>query len=197
MKFLVSISFLVGLALISHATDWSLEKNKDGIKVYTREVAGSDIKEFKATGRVKADRITIARALTRVGDFQNWMPKIEKSKTIKKVGPTSLIAYYTVDLPWPADNRDCVIDINLETDNKKGVSIIRMNENLKAYKEVAGFVRMKMIRGFWKLTTNGDYTDIEYQLHSDPAGSLPTWIINMFIVDGPYDSIQALREKVE
>jgi hypothetical protein len=196
MRFLY-LALILFFSAHSFAADWALEKNKDGIKVYTRDVAGSEIKEFKAFGSVKADRIAIARALTRVGDFQNWMPKIDKSKTIKKVSPTSLIAYYTVDMPWPIDNRDVVVDISLETNNKKGISIIRMTENLTAYNELSGFVRIKKLKGYWKLISKGNYTDIVYQLHSDPGGSLPTWVINMFIVDGPYDSIMALREKLE
>ena len=197
MKFLFNTSFVLLFSFFSISSDWELEKNKDGIKVYTREVAGSDIKEYKAFATIKADRIAIARVLTRVGDFQNWMPNVEKSWLIKKVSSTSLIARYSVDLPWPADNRDIVLDLDLETDNTNGISIIRLKENLNEVPEDPDYIRMKKASGYWKLTTNGASTDIIYQFHADPGGRLPTSLINFFIVDGPYDAIQALRKKVE
>ncbi|MCB9223741.1 MAG: START domain-containing protein [Crocinitomicaceae bacterium] len=197
MKSLLATSIFLITTIISFSADWSLEKNKDGIKVYTREVAGSDIKEYKAFATINADRIEIAKVLTRVGDFQNWMPNVEKSRMVRKVSSTSLIAHYTVDLPWPADNRDIVLNLDLETDNEKGVSIVRLKENLSEVPEDPDYIRMKKASGYWKLTSNGSQTDIIYQFHADPGGSLPTSLINFFIVDGPYDAIQALKKKVE
>lgn len=197
MKSLLTIILTLLNYSYSFSVDWELEKNKDGIKVYTRNVAASSIKEYKALANVKASRIEIARVLTRVGDLENWMPNVEKSNLIRKVNATSLIAHYTVDLTWPADDRDIVLDLWVETDNDKGITFIRMKENLTAFDEVSGYIRMKKASGFYKLTTNGNSTDIEYQFHAEPGGSLPNSVINMFIVDGPYDIIQALREKVE
>ena len=197
MKF-VLISFLLLFNIhFLFAAEWELDKDKDGVKVYTRAVSGSSIKEYKAVANIKADRVAIARVLTRIGDLQNWMPNVKKSKLLKKTSSTSIIGYYTVDLSWPMDNRDIVLDLWVETNNDKGVTFIKMKENLRAYAEVDDFVRIKKANGFYKLTTNGNTTDIVYQFHSDPGGSLPTSIINMFIVDGPYDIIQALKEKVE
>jgi START domain len=197
MKFVLMTFLLICNMNYSFAADWYLEKNKDGIKVYTRNVSGSNVKEYKAIANVKADRLAIARVLTRVGDLQNWMPNVEKSKMVKKTGSSSIIGYYTVDLSWPIENRDIVLDLWVETDNDKGVTYIKMKENLTAYAEVEGYTRIKKASGFYKLTKNGDSTDLVYQFHSEPGGSLPTSIINMFIVDGPYDIIQALRKKVE
>ena len=197
MKFLTTSILISIISLTSFSAEWELEKNKDGIKVYTRDVSGSDIKEYKAYATIKADRLAIARVLTRVGDYQNWMPNVEKSRMIKQVNSTSLIVHYTVDMPWPIDNRDIVLDLSLTTDNENGVSIVKMKANLSAYEEIPGYIRMKKASGYWKLTSNGDYTDIVYQFHAEPGGSLPTSVINMFIVDGPYDAIQALQGKVE
>lgn len=197
MKFLTASILISIISLSSFSAEWELEKNKDGIKVYTRDVSGSDIKEYKAYATVHSDRITIARVLTRVGDFQNWMPNVETSRMVKQLSSTSLVCHYTVDMPWPIDNRDVVLNLSLETDNDKGISIVHLEENLSDYAEVPGYIRMKRARGYWKLTSNGDYTDVIYQFHADPGGSLPTSVINMFIVDGPYDAIQALRGKVE
>jgi hypothetical protein len=197
MKF-VLISFLLLFNIhFLFAAEWELEKDKDGVKVYTRVVSGSSIKEYKAVANIKADRVAIARVLTRVGDLQNWMPNVEKSKMVKKMSNTSIIGYYTVDLSWPIDNRDIVLDLWVETNKDKGITYIKMKENQTAYAEVDGYTRIKKAEGFYKLTKNGNTTDLVYQFHSEPGGSLPTSIINMFIVDGPYDIIQALKEKVE
>ena len=186
---------LIGLSHLSLA--WELEKNKDGIRVYTRKVNGYSVKEYKAYGTVNASRLDIARILTRVGDLMNWMPNVDESRVIDIVSPTKRIVYYTVDLPWPTDDRDVVLDYTVDTDDDKDITYIYMKENLTAKGEVDGFVRMKKASGHYKLTSIGqNKTKVEYQFLADPGGSLPSWLINMFIVDGPYDALQAIRDKV-
>lgn len=179
------------------AGNWKLEKDKKGIKVYTRESDDSDFKEFKALATIKADRMKIAKVLTRVSDFMNWYPDVSESRVLKIISPTKRIIYYKVDVPWPADDRDVVLNFNVKTDNKKKETLIYMDENLNTKSEVLGVVRMKKAEGFWKLTSVGNHTKVHYQFLGDPGGGLPSWLVNMFIVDGPYDTIIALKEKVE
>jgi hypothetical protein len=38
---------------------------------------------------------------------------------------------------------------------------------------------------------------VTYQLLVDPAGYVPAWIINLAVVDGPYETALHLRDWVE
>ncbi|MCH7534986.1 MAG: hypothetical protein IH948_04465, partial [Bacteroidetes bacterium] len=64
-------------------------------------------------------------------------------------------------------------------------------------KETEDFVRIRDARGKWQfIQKDGEKIEVIFQFYGDPAGSLPIWLINMFIVDGPYNTLVNLREKI-
>jgi hypothetical protein len=189
---------LLFLSSTGYASDWELEKDKNGIKVYTRKTEGNDIKEFKAFATINAPRLKIAHVLTRASDYMNWMPDVSESRVLKEVSKSKRVVYYIIDLPWPTDDRDVVLDLWVESNKEEKSTTIHMRQNLTTKKEVDGIVRMKKTTGFWKLTSlSENKTKVHYQFIGDPGGSVPAWLVNLLIVDGPFDSIEALREKVE
>jgi len=61
-----------------------------------------------------------------------------------------------------------------------------------------GYVRMTYLKGFYEFTPkpNG-YVHITYQVHSDPGGYVPSYIVNAFVYDAPYYTLLNLKNKVE
>ena len=64
---------------------WELEKDEDGIKVYTRMTDKSDVKEFKAVTTINADKIKIGNIITNVGNYISWYPDVSKSSVLKEL----------------------------------------------------------------------------------------------------------------
>jgi len=189
----------MGLMLMSFhaiAADWKLEKNKDGIKVYTRSTEGSEILEFRAISEVNASRKRVAEVVARITDYPNWFPDCANAQVLKSISPTQRKIYYEIDLPWPASNRDVIMVLSVDVDNAKKTTIINFDHATGGKAKKDGVVRMPSAKGFWKIVTEGTKSKVTYQFLADPGGSLPTWIINMFIVDGPYDTFVALKKKV-
>jgi len=64
---------------------------------------------------------------------------------------------------------------------------------------VPGVVRIPSLRGHWTLSplNGGHATQAEYQVHADPGGSLPGWIVNMVSKEIPFQTIASLREQVK
>jgi hypothetical protein len=58
---------------------------------------------------------------------------------------------------------------------------------------------MPSLRGHWTLSplNGGRATQAEYQVHADPGGSLPGWIVNMVSKEIPFQTIASLREQVK
>lgn len=178
-------------------SEWKLAKNSDGIKVYTRTVEGSPIKEFKAKVTIKARAVEIAQIVVDVADYPEWYPDVMGAKVIERVSKYEILAYYRVDLPWPATDRDAVVSFLLDMDeSKKNIKVTsKAKDGVK--EEFAGVIRLKEATGYWTFKEHDGVTDVVYQMQADPGGSLPTWIINMFIEDGPHKTMKALRERVE
>jgi hypothetical protein len=58
-----------------------------------------------------------------------------------------------------------------------------------------GIVRVPQLKAFWKFTPKPDGTvDAEYQINVNPGGNVPAWIVNMFAIDGPYQSITSMKK---
>lgn len=65
------------LALIStlpvYSSEWVAESDKDGIKVYTRAVEGSNVREFKGETIVNYNYKKINEILNDIPNLENWM----------------------------------------------------------------------------------------------------------------------------
>ncbi|MDR3697830.1 hypothetical protein [Mucilaginibacter sp.] len=38
---------------------------------------------------------------------------------------------------------------------------------------------------------------VEYTIHVDPAGSLPSWLVNMFATEGPMKIFKGIRSQLQ
>ncbi|MEZ4924256.1 MAG: START domain-containing protein [Crocinitomicaceae bacterium] len=194
MRIVAAIVFL--LAFNSYGADWVLDKNKDGIKVYTREIPGSDFKEYKGVAFVNASRERVAEVVLRISDYINWFPDCMESKRLKVISPTELIVYYVIDSPWPIKDRDAVVRMNIKDLADKQTILIDFEAATGFKDEVDGIVRVPKSSGYWKFISSGEGTKVIYQNHADPGGSVPAWVVNMFVVDAPFETLSAIRTKI-
>lgn len=172
---------------------WELEKNENGIKVYTRTVDGENIREFKALTTISASRKTIAQIIVNINDYVNWYPDISEAQILEKIAPGQYYVYSVLDLPWPATDRDGVSKMTISKSD--GTTTIKMKSVDGIKDENDDYVRIEKSYGYWKLKTVGSKTSVHFQYFASPGGSLPDWIINMFIVDNPFDTLTLLKEK--
>jgi len=64
--------------------------------------------------------------------------------------------------------------------------------------EEKGYVRVAQVDGFWTLVHKADgMTEVTYQVHTEPGGSVPSWLANKFVVDAPFNTLKALKEHAE
>lgn len=196
IRVILILNIFLTITFSAHSISWKLEKNKDGVKVYTRSSEGTEVLEFKALATVKAPRLRVAEVIARITDYPNWFPDCAEARVLESISSTQRKVYYRLDLPWPTSDRDAAMLLRVDVDEDKHQTTIFFSKTSGA-DVVDGVVRMPAADGFWKLTSNGSYTDLHYQFLADPGGSLPAWVINMFIVDGPYDAIMALKKKLE
>ncbi len=189
--------FCLLLSVSFQAAQWKLAKNSDGIKVYTREFPNSDIKEFKAVTIVKTPIKNIEKLLDNTEELPEWMENVITAKTLKEINPQEKYVYFAIEFPWPFSDRDMVMK---ETKTlKSDGSILYATRSAYDYApEKEDFVRMKIAQGRWEIfPVSATETKVVYQFYGDPAGSIPNWLVNMFIVDGPYKTLKNIKKKFE
>ncbi len=194
MKPIYILILIISLAGLQN-TQWKLAKNNKGIKVYTREYPNSDIKEFKAETVIKTDIKKLTALLNDVPKLNTWMENVLKAEVIKTEKNKRYIRFI-IDFPWPFSDRDLVM-VETKTISSDGTITYTDKNAPNAYPEQEDFVRMQKAEGKWILIPqkNG-YVKVIYKFYGDPAGSIPNWLVNLFIVDGPYNTLLNMRKKV-
>ena len=175
--------------------DWELKKDQNGIKVYTKDIPGSDFKEIKATTNFNASLSGVVGLLTDISSHKLWIYRCKESKLIKTVSSSEVYYYMETEVPWPAANRDGVFRFKFTQDSLTKVITVASKNINGLMPEIDGVIRVPKFIASWTLTPKKDGTvDAVYQLNVDPAGSVPAWIINMFAVDGPYESLTSMKK---
>ena len=191
----VVIGLSAMLAPLAHGDDWKVAKDEDGIKISLSEVAGSEYKAYRGVTVIKAPLAKVKALQEDVVGACAWIHECKSQKLLKHEGDQTW-TYTQFNTPWPVTARDSILHVTT-TQDADG-SLTRKLEGVPKYQpEEKGFVRVSQVEGFWKLVPRGDTTEVTYQVHTEPGGSVPSWLANKFVVDAPFNTLKALKAKAE
>ncbi|WP_432416633.1 START domain-containing protein [Pseudomonas parafulva] len=183
------------LAPVAWAENWQVAKDEEGIQVSLSEVAGSKYKAYRGVTVIKAPLAKIKALQEDVASSCAWVHECKSQKLLKHEGDQSW-TYTQFNTPWPVTPRDSILHVT--TVQEADGSLMRKLEGEPKYlPEEKGFVRVAQVEGFWKLVPKGDSTEVTYQVHTEPGGSVPSWLANKFVVEAPFNTLKALRERAQ
>ena len=193
------VALIMGLSAallpLAQAEDWKQAKNEDGIKVDLTEVAGSDYKAYRGVTLIKAPLAKVRALQEDVVGACAWIHECKSQKLLKTEGNQSW-TYTQFNTPWPVTPRDSILHVT--TTEEADGSLARKLEGVPKYlPEEKGFVRVAKVQGFWKLQPKDGGTEVTYQVHTEPGGSVPSMVANKFVVDAPFNTLKALKAKAE
>jgi hypothetical protein len=182
-------------AFAQTADNWTLKKDKKGLKVYIRESKDSPFKELRLKFSIEASMSSIVHLLQDVEAIPNWVYKCPNAYVLKRVNENEEIYYNYMDFPWPLDDRDIIIRNVLTQDPETKVVRSESYSVVDFMEEKEKVVRIKSMHLWWTFTPkpNG-IVDVEYYLKSDPGGLLPPWLVNLAIDQGPTQTIKRFRK---
>ncbi|MDI3355820.1 START domain-containing protein [Pseudomonas sp. UYIF39] len=200
MGSLQRMAVLCGLTVLlantaAQAEDWKVAKEQDGIKISLSEVAGSDYKAYRGVTLMKTTVAKLRALQEDVPGACAWIHECKTQKLLKHEGDQSW-TYTQFNTPWPVTERDSVLHVT--TIEGADGSLTRKLEGVPKYiPEEKGFVRVTKVDGFWKFVPKGDQIEVTYQVHTEPGGSIPSMVANKFVVDAPFNTLKALKERAE
>ncbi|WP_091155294.1 START domain-containing protein [Mucilaginibacter pineti] len=197
-KYTLLLLLLLNVAF-AHAEDpWALNTNKEGIKVYTRHVANSKVKAIKVECYLDATASQLISVLLDINGSVDWVYHTKSVSLIKKVSPSELYYYSEVSVPWPVHNRDFIAHIKVTQDPTTKIVTVDAPCIADMIPEKDGIVRIQESVGKWIIypQENGQ-VKVEYTLHVDAGGSVPAWLLNMFITQGPTESFKKLKVQLQ
>jgi hypothetical protein len=177
--------------------DCTLKKANGDLKVYS--CPSKDEKLNKIRTEVILENTTFERFLEFVWDVENyvtWQYNTVEATILKSTG-NSMIYRTVVEAPWPLSNREMFTEIVSSYDSiGKKLQIITRSMSYE-YPSNDDLVRVPFSEGVWDVSSLGKSSlKVVYTLTIDPGGTVPSWLLNMAIAEGPYQSFTNLKEKL-
>jgi len=168
---------------------------KDGIRVFSKEVANSKIKAIRAECTLNSTASQLVTLLLDIPAAEQWVFHTKSCVLLKKVSPSELYYYSEVTLPWPLENRDFVARIQVSQDPVTKVITVDAPAIPGWVPVKKDLVRISHSVGLWVITPlDKEHVKLEYSLQVDPGGILPAWLVNAFAAQGPLESFKSMKE---
>jgi len=187
--------FTIMLSCSIAAQSWDFIKEKDGIKIYTRVEAGKSLKSYKGITDINSPAEKIFALMEDMNNTYWWDKKLTHINLLFYEKDKRAQYYMIYNLPWPVINRDLCVDVKFTCDSTTGerrINAVALNGVIPEHNDM---VRIKDYRQTWTILPAGkEMTHIELEGFVDPAGTIPSWISNMLIIEAPIKAISRLRE---
>ena len=187
-------SILASSTVFAINDSWSIEQENNGISIASREIDGSNFREFRAEMTLETKIDTIISIFHDPNSFTQWVHQCSKAEIVQQNSFLDVIVYQVSNMPFLVTDRDIVIhDVySYSNDYKEWTIDVKA---IEGFVPVTDNVRITQSQGAYKLTQiNDSEVKIVWTQHADPAGALPSWLVNSLIVDLPYETLNNLRE---
>lgn len=208
---MVVVCFTSFSACPATASGWKLVRNADDIKVYTRPVRGSEFDAFKATTKIRTSLENLLAIMADTSTNCEWMHQCGKPAVLKQVTIANSYIYQVKYFPAPFHDRDVIIHY-VAVVNKRGDEVmIRLKaapgfcdqnriptcHDLDQRSTSRKFVRITKAQGYYRLRKLSDgLVEFTWQMHTEPGGSVTSWMSNLKIVEIPFETLRGLRRIV-
>lgn len=199
-KFLVL--FGVFLLQFNHAyasvDDWILERDKNGVQVYSKPVAGSNLNAVRGVTTVQSSMNRLVTILRDPELRPRWDKLCGESYLYESISANEELVYVHSNMPWPVSDRDMLLRTVWEQDPTTLVVTMTGSGTQSILPEKPGRVRVIQANQDFILTPMGNgVVEVSSYIHLDPAGPLPAWLINSLSVESPYDALNRLKVLVD
>jgi hypothetical protein len=177
--------------------DWTMLKEKDGIRISSRFSPASPFNDIRVELDLTGNIDQLEAILVDVSKYKEWSYATKISRLVKSRGPGKFIYYTEIEVPWPAANRFFYANFELKKNlTERSMHIVAVN--IPDYQPVPkDLVQVPMTRGTWNITTlTIKSIHVDYILEMNPGGSLPVWVLNLFSTKGPMETFENIKKRM-
>jgi short-subunit dehydrogenase len=176
---------------------WEKVRTEDGIVVSRKEIPGSPFVAFRGEGDVDAPLATVGNVLVDVPHEKDWIDSVVEARVLRKVSDTEYIMYSHLGMPAPLTDRDLVTNVTITADSSAKTLTVRMRSVQDGSAPQTGYVRAQLEDSVFVLKSidGGKRTHVVAEIHCDPKGSVPAFMVNLFQRSWGYKTISSLRRQ--
>ena len=95
-------------------------------------------------------------------------------------------------------DRDAAIHMKIEEDIMQQAVVITTTGEPNAVPINNKIVRIPRFVGNWTASDAGNgKIKVRYFIDIDPGGSIPAWVVNLFVTKGPYETFMGLARQLQ
>jgi hypothetical protein len=180
------------------AVSWTPIKTVDGIQISKGRVAGDPVLAFKGEGDVDAPLPVVATAIFDTTRATEWIDSLKECRLQRWLNDLEYVEYDHVGTPPLIADRDFVSIVKLGFDPKaRTVDFTYRNAEDPSLPLIKKFVRGDLKSTTFHLTAvSPNRTHVVGEVHVDPRGLLPKWLVNWVQADWPELTFKGLRRQV-
>ena len=184
------------LAAAGDGDGWDKVDTVDGVTVYRRSLPDSPIKSIRGVGVVEVSVAAVAAILLDEQHSPDWIDSLAEAKVVRHLQDNEYVEYNHVTMPIVSD-RDFVTLVHLEPQGSDGTLLVTskpVSNELAPEKE-------RVVRGalngryLLEPIDEGRHTRLTVELHADPKGSLPAFVVNFFQKDWAHETLVGIRKQ--
>lgn len=196
-QIIFTLAFFITISVpgVQASSEWVFLYEEDGIRVHRLD---TPLPTFKAEGRLEANLYELLAIMADVERRIEWVANLSDIKVIEGDPEAKVLVYNRFALPWPASDRDSVIEGTTTIDyQKREVEVAFVAVAHTSRPEVPGVVRITNLQGTTNLKYVDDtHVDVIQQATIDTGGNIPLWVAKMFAEDQPINTIRAMKKQL-
>jgi hypothetical protein len=190
-----SLATDLAAAAFNSDSEWLLRRESADIKIFTRNMASSDLNAVRIETVLPAELGRVVALLTEVARRPEW-DEMCKTVTVLSTADDQQVAYYHYDMPWPVADRDIVLQT--EVHRTADAVVILSNAVANDYAPKPERVRVSEAWYRWHLSAlSPAQTAVVAEMFMDPAGPIPAWLLNRLALTQPSQTIERLRHVLD
>ncbi len=200
MKNKLKYFFLFSLLMIQNgfilSQNWEFVKEKDNVKLYSRQESGKNLKIVKGVAEINVPAEKVFALLENVNSTEWWDDNLSQIKVLHYEKNKNAQYYLVYKMPWPFKDRDLCVDVNISINKTNGEFKINAVPLSGIVPEKKDLIRIKDYKQVWTVRQLNNRSQVELEFYVDPIDNIPIWFLNMVMIDSPIISINNVRRHV-
>ena len=178
-------------------SEWTLELEEDGVKVYVRPEANDDmsVRVEATTTRSVAE---VQSVIDEVDKYPQWVHRCGEAYRVPGGTDDEYVYYSHIDLPFPFTDKEVVARITQSVDVETGILTRLITSEPEAVPPVKGRDRLAVYEAKWQVGPTGDgLVSIICTCRTAAGAGLPNWLRTEIMTGGPAKTVKNLVARLE
>lgn len=173
---------------------WEFEQKQAGVNLFTRPIAGEQLREYKFLTLLQTPFDTVVRVMTALESFDRWLsPTVKDWRIVRWESDTTAIVYFRADLPAPVRDQDVVLRAMILRPAPTIIQVAFASVS-GLLPEVPGVNRVPRCNLSWNFRAlpNG-FVGLSYLGSITPGGIFPAEFATNILLKVPFENVDGLR----